>query len=46
MREAIREYLSALESGDVEKIVSLFEPDGWVFSPFLGRISAPEKSYP
>jgi hypothetical protein len=42
MREAIREYLSALESGDIEKIVSLFESDGWVLSPFLGRMTARE----
>jgi ketosteroid isomerase-like protein len=40
MRDAIREYLSALEAGDVEKIGSLFEPDGWVLSPFLGRMTA------
>ena len=42
MREAVREYLLALESGDVAKIVSLFEPDGWVLSPFLGRMTARE----
>lgn len=40
MRDTIREYLSALEAGDVEKIVALFEPDGWVLSPFLGRMTA------
>ena len=40
MREAVREYLSALEAGDVARIVSLFEPDGWVLSPFLGRMAA------
>ena len=42
MRDTIREYLSALEAGEVEKIVSLFEPDGWVLSPFLGQMSARE----
>jgi hypothetical protein len=40
MRDTIRDYLSALEAGDVGKIVSLFDPDGWVFSPFLGRMTA------
>ena len=42
MREAVREYLLALEAGDVARIVSLFEPDGWVLSPFLGRMTASE----
>ncbi len=42
MREAVQEYLSALEAGDITKIVSLFEPDGWVSSPFLGRMTARE----
>ena len=42
MREAVREYLVALEGGDVERIVSLFEPNGWVLSPFLGRMTARE----
>ena len=42
MRDTIRAYLSALESGDVAKIVALFEPDGWVLSPFLGQMTARE----
>ncbi|MDB4444227.1 nuclear transport factor 2 family protein [bacterium] len=42
MKEAVREYLLALESGDVARIFSLFEPDGWVLSPFLGRMTARE----
>ena len=42
MKEAVRQYLAALEAGDVERIVSLFEPDGWVLSPFLGRMAARE----
>jgi hypothetical protein len=42
MREIVREYLIALESAAVEKIISLFEPDGWVFSPFIGRMTARE----
>lgn len=42
MREAVREYLLALEVGDVARIVSLFEPDGWVLSPFLGRMTVRE----
>jgi ketosteroid isomerase-like protein len=40
MREAVRQYFVALEAGDVEGIVSLFEPNGWVFSPLLGRMTA------
>jgi hypothetical protein len=40
MKEKVREYLAALEAGDVETIVGLFEPEGWVHSPFLGRMTA------
>ena len=42
MREAVREYLVALEAGDVARTISLFEPNGWVLSPFLGRMTARE----
>ena len=42
MREKVKEYLAALEAGDVERIVTLFEPNGWVVSPFLGRMTARE----
>ena len=42
MLDTIRNYLSALEAGEVAIIVALFEPDGWVLSPFLGRMSAEE----
>lgn len=42
MRETVREHFLALESGDAARIVSLFEPDGWVFSPFVGRMTARE----
>jgi len=42
MREKVREYLAALEAGDVERVVTLFEPEGWVISPFLGRMKARE----
>lgn len=38
MRQAVHKYLVALEAGDVEKAASLFVPDGWVQSPFLGRL--------
>ena len=38
MQKAVRKYLSALEAGDVEKAASLFVPEGWVQSPFLGRL--------
>ncbi len=40
MREKVQEYLAALEAGDVERVVTLFEPDGRVISPFLGRMTA------
>lgn len=42
MHIAVTEYLNALEAGDVEKVVSLFEPQGRVDSPFLGRMPAGE----
>lgn len=42
MRDAVRAYFVALEAGDVPRIVSLFEPNGWVLSPFLGRMTARE----
>ena len=42
MREAVREYFAALEEGDVERIVTLFEPNGWVLSPLLGQMTARE----
>ena len=42
MREKVQEYLAALEAGDVERVVTLFEPDGRVISPFLGRMTARE----
>ncbi len=42
MREVVQKYLLALEAGDITGIVSLFEPDGWVCSPFLGRMMARE----
>jgi hypothetical protein len=38
MQQAVRKYLKALEAGDVGKAAALFTPDGWVKSPFLGRI--------
>jgi predicted SnoaL-like aldol condensation-catalyzing enzyme len=38
MQRAVRKYLLALEAGDAEKAASLFVPDGWVQSPFLGRL--------
>lgn len=42
MREAVQKYLSALEAEDLGTILSLFEPDGWVCSPFLGQMKARE----
>jgi uncharacterized protein with von Willebrand factor type A (vWA) domain len=38
MQHAVRKYLKALEAGDAEKAAALFVTDGWVQSPFLGRI--------
>ena len=38
MQQAVRKYLKALEAGDAERAASLFVPDGWVQSPFLGRL--------
>ena len=39
MQRAVRKYLQALEAGDADKAAALFVPEGWVQSPFLGRIS-------
>ena len=38
MQRAVRRYLKALEAGDADKAAALFVVDGWVQSPFLGRI--------
>ena len=38
MQRAVRKYLKALEDGDAEAAGALFVPDGWVQSPFLGRV--------
>ena len=38
MQKAVRKYLQALEAGDADKAAALFTPDGWVQSPFLGRV--------
>ena len=38
MQKAVRKYLQALEAGDAGKAAALFVPDGWVQSPFLGRL--------
>jgi ketosteroid isomerase-like protein len=43
MQQAVRKYLKALEAGDADKAAALFTPDGWVQSPFLGRI--PVRAY-
>jgi predicted SnoaL-like aldol condensation-catalyzing enzyme len=42
MQRAVHKYLSALEAGDAERAASLFVPDGWVQSPFLGRLPVRE----
>jgi ketosteroid isomerase-like protein len=38
MQHAVRKYLQALEAGDADKAAAQFVTDGWVQSPFLGRI--------
>lgn len=38
MQKSVRKYLQALEAGDADKATALFTPDGWVQSPFLGRV--------
>jgi ketosteroid isomerase-like protein len=38
MQKMVRKYLLALEAGDADKAAALFVPDGWVQSPFLGRL--------
>jgi hypothetical protein len=38
MQHAVRKYLKALEAGDADRAAGLFVRDGWVESPFLGRL--------
>src|SRR5258708_22782235 len=38
MQKAVRKYLKALEANDVDNAAALFTADGWVQSPFLGRL--------
>lgn len=38
MQQAVRKYLAALEAGDAERAAALFVPQGWVQSPFLGKL--------
>ena len=38
MQKAVRKYLQALEAGDANKAAALFVADGWVQSPFLGKL--------
>ena len=38
MRNLVHNYLRALEAGDANKAASQFIADGWVQSPFLGRM--------
>ena len=42
MQQAVRKYLKALEAGEVDKAAALFTADGWVQSPFLGRLPVRE----
>jgi ketosteroid isomerase-like protein len=38
MQQAVRKYLKALEAGDADKAAALFTVNGWVQSPFLGKL--------
>ena len=38
MQKAVRKYLKALEAGNAAAAGALFTKDGWVQSPFLGRL--------
>ena len=42
MQQAVRKYLAALEAGDPERAAALFVPQGWVQSPFLGKLPVRE----
>jgi predicted SnoaL-like aldol condensation-catalyzing enzyme len=42
MQHAVYKYLAALEAGDAERAAALFVPNGWVQSPFLGRLPVRE----
>ena len=43
MQQAVHKYLAALEAGDAERAAALFVPEGWVQSPFLGKL--PVRTY-
>ena len=43
MQRAVRKYLKALEASDADQAAALFTVDGWVQSPFLGRL--PVRAY-
>ena len=43
MQQAVRKYLLALEAGDADRAAALFVPQGWVQSPFLGKL--PVRAY-
>ena len=38
----VRTYFERLTAADYPGILNLFEPDGWVDSPFLGKVPAAE----
>ena len=38
MQKMVHSYLKALEAGDESRAAALFIPDGWVQSPFLGKL--------
>jgi hypothetical protein len=43
MQRAVRKYLTALEANDPDKAAALFTADGWVQSPFVGKL--PVRAY-
>ena len=42
MQQAVHKYLAALEAGDPDRAAALFIPEGWVRSPFLGKLPVRE----
>ncbi|MFK8034691.1 MAG: nuclear transport factor 2 family protein [Hyphomicrobiales bacterium] len=38
----VRSYFELMTASDIDGIIDLFEHDGYVLSPFLGKMQAPE----
>ena len=41
-RAIVRAYFAKMTAIDIDGIIAMFEPDGFVVSPFLGRMPAPD----